>query len=128
MTRYSEAFMSVLHGWLSVRKTKTISAEIFDLPRTEPLRIVRFLITPGAGKQSSTVLPVSGTLKELIEEIGTRLHTKVATALTATRELRIYGQNEVIVIKPAASRHWMEICALEDADAVVSESFRGRRE
>jgi len=127
MTRYSNAFMSVLQGWLSVRGEKTVQAEIYDLPDVASLRIIRFVITRGPRKSASLRVPVAGTLKDLIEEIGSRLNKKIATALTATRELRVYGKDEVFIIKPAATRHWMEICALEDADAVVSESFRGRK-
>jgi len=53
------------------------------------------------------------------------LKVKIATALSAERELRVYGRDEVVIIKPAARRHWMGVAALEDADAVVAESFSG---
>jgi hypothetical protein len=41
------------------------------------------------------------------------------------RELRIHGRHEVVIIKPSARRYWMGVAALEDADAVVAESFSG---
>jgi hypothetical protein len=45
--------------------------------------------------------------------------------LVGERELRVHGANEVVIIKPAARRFWMRIAALEDADAVIAESFAG---
>jgi hypothetical protein len=55
------------------------------------------------------------------------LKVKIATALSAERELRVHGRDEVVIIKPAARRYWMGIAALEDADAVVAESLSGGR-
>jgi hypothetical protein len=75
------------------------------------------------------VLDPGGDLHQLLQRIGTRLNVKIATALTAVRELRIHGRNEVVVIKPSARRYWMGVSALEDADAVVAETFtRAARE
>jgi hypothetical protein len=64
-----------------------------------------------------------GDLRDVLARIGKRMKVKIATALSTERELRIHGRNEVVIIKPAARRYWMGISALEDADAVVTESF-----
>jgi hypothetical protein len=125
MVRYSTAFMSVIGGWLSARNTRKIRAEIFNLSANDPLRVVRFVIEDGRSPSSFKIVQPEGELSEVLDRIGKRLHVKLATALTGARELRIHGPNEIIIIKPAASRYWMGICGLEDADAVVTESFEG---
>jgi hypothetical protein len=125
MVRYSMAFMSVIGGWLSARNKRKIRAEILNLSQNDPLRVVRFVIEDGRGPSTFKVVQPEGELSEILDRIGKRLHVKLATALTGARELRIHGPNEVIIIKPAASRYWMGICGLEDADAVVTESFEG---
>jgi hypothetical protein len=125
MVRYSMAFMSVIGGWLSARNKRKIRAEILNLSQNDPLRVVRFVIEDGHGPSTFKVMQPEGELSEVLDRIGKRLHVKLATALTGARELRIHGPNEVIIIKPAASRYWMGICGLEDADAVVTESFEG---
>ncbi len=122
---YAEVFLFVISGWLSARKKRHMRAEIFDLPRNETLRIVRFVLEDGTGKPTVEVVKPEGELNDILARIGKRLKVKLATALSGERELRIHGRNEVVIIKPAARRYWMGIAALEDADAVVAESFTG---
>jgi len=122
---YARTFLSVMDGWFSARKKRHMRAEIIDLPRGAALRVVRFVIEDGSGRASVSIVPPEGELRDVLARIGKRLKVKIATALSAERELRVHGRNEVVIIKPAARRHWMAIAALEDADAVVAESFSG---
>ncbi len=124
---YATTFMSVISGWLTARKKKRIRAEIFDLPQQDALRVVRFVLEDGHGDATVQVVQPEGNLSEILGRIGKRLNIKIATALSGEREIRIHGRYEVVVIKPAARRYWMGVSALEDADAVVAESFIGGR-
>lgn len=125
IARYAEVFLSVISGWLSARNKRHMRAEIFDLPRGAALRVVRFVLEDGPGDTSVEVVTPAGELNDVLARIGKRLKVKLATALSGERELRIHGRNEVVIIKPAAQRYWMGVAALEDADAVVAESFTG---
>ncbi len=125
IARYAEVFLSVISGWLSARNKRHMRAEIFDLPRGAALRLVRFVLEDGPGDASVEVVTPEGELNDVLARIGKRLKVKLATALSGERELRIPGRNEVVIIKPAAQRYWMGVAALEDADAVVAESFTG---
>jgi hypothetical protein len=122
---YARTFLSVMDGWFSVRKKRHMRAEIVNLSRGAALRIVRFVVEDGPGQGSVSVINPDGELRDVLARIGKRLKVKIATALSAERELRVHGRNEVVIIKPAARRHWMGIAALEDADTVVAESFAG---
>lgn len=122
---YANTFLSVMDAWFSVRKKRHMRAEIIDLPKAAALRVVRFVLEEGPGQSSVTVTNPDGELRDVLARIGKRLKVKIATAVSAERELRVHGRNEVVIIKPAARRHWMGIAALEDADAVVAESFVG---
>ncbi|WP_394143485.1 HsdM family class I SAM-dependent methyltransferase [Burkholderia multivorans] len=122
---YAGTFLSVMDGWFSVRKKRHMRAEIVDLPKEAALRVVRFVLEDGPGQGSVTIINPDGELRDVLARIGKRLKAKIATAVSAERELRVHGRNEVVIIKPAARRHWMGIAALEDADAVVAESFVG---
>lgn len=124
---YAGTFLSVMDGWFSVRKKRHMRAEIVDLPKEAALRVVRFVLEDGPGQGSVSVINPDGELRDVLARIGKRLKVKIATAVSAERELRVHGRNEVVIIKPAARRHWMGIAALEDADAVVAESFVGGR-
>ena len=125
LTPYARTFMSVMDGWFSARKKRHMRAEIFDLPKTAALRVIRFVIVDAPGQADISVVPAQGDLHEVLARIGNRLKIKLATSLSSERELQVHGQNEVFIIKPAARRHWMGVAALEDADAVVAESLSG---
>ncbi|MCK9285013.1 MAG: N-6 DNA methylase [Rhodocyclaceae bacterium] len=122
---YAKTFLSVMEGWFSVRNKRHMRAEVLDLPGSSALRVVRFVLEDGPGDSSVSVVAPQGDLNDVLARLGKRLKVKIATALSAERELRVHGRNEVVIIKPAARRHWMGIAALEDADAVVAESFSG---
>lgn len=125
LSDYASTFMDVIGGWLSARNKRHIRAEILELPQNSTLRVVRFVLNDGSGSGTSQITPVDGGLEDVLARIGKRMNVRIATALSTTRELRIHGRNEVVIIKPAAKRYWMKIVALEDADAVVAESFSG---
>jgi hypothetical protein len=125
VTEYAKTFLSVMNGWFSARKKRYMRAEVIDLPRGATLRVVRFVIEEGAGDPTVSIVTPQGPLADVLAHIGARLKVKIATALSAERELRVHGRDEVVIIKPAARRHWMGVTALEDADAVVEESFSG---
>jgi hypothetical protein len=122
---YAQTFLSVMNGWFSARKKRHMRAEVMDLPRGAPLRVVRFVVEDGQGEGSVSFVNPQGELHDVLTRIGQRLKVKIATALSAERELRVHGRNELVIIKPAARRHWIGIAALEDADTVVAESFLG---
>ena len=123
ITSYAEVFMSVISGWLSARNKRHMRAEVFELPMRDALRVVRFVLEDGPGNATVNVVKPQGELNDILDSIGKRLKVKIATALSGERELRVHGRNEVVIIKPAARRYWMGVSALEDADAVVAESF-----
>ena len=120
---YARGFLSVMDAWLTARKRRHMRAEVLDLPVHAPLRVVRFVLGEGYAPSTAEIVAPDGTVRAVLDRIGRRLNVRLATA--GHRELRIHGRSEVVVIKPAARRHWMGVSALDDADAVVAESFAG---
>ena len=124
---YARTFSAVLDRWLSARRQRSVRAEVFDLRGTEAMRIVRFVLEDGAKVPEIEIVSPDGSLAAVFGRLEDRMKVPLASALTGQRELRVHGRNEVVIIKPAARRHWLESVALEDADAVIAESFAGRR-
>ncbi|WP_235907799.1 N-6 DNA methylase [Siccirubricoccus phaeus] len=122
---YAEAFISGVDAWLQATKKRRMRAEILDVADGAPLRVIRFLLEARQGPPTVEVIPVEGELTDVLDRIGRRLDVRLGSALVGGRELRVHGPNEIVVIKPAARRFWMPAAALEDADAVVAESFAG---
>lgn len=125
MRGYARAFISVIDVWLSARNKKRMCAEIFNLSGHDPLRVVRFVLKDKPGVSEVKIVPPEAPLKELLLQIGERLNVSLSDSLTGERELRMYGPDEVVIIKPAARRHWLDVSGLEDADRVIAESVSG---
>ena len=126
---YARAFVAAIDVWLSAANRHRMRGEVFNLPQSAPLRIVRFVLeerksTPSAAEAPEIVSP-DGSLRQVLDRIGERLDVPLGTRLIGQRALRIYGPDEVVIVKPAARRHWMGVSALEDADAVLVESISG---
>ncbi len=122
---YANAFLAAIDVWLSALNRRHMRAEVFDLPMSAPLRVVRFVLEERPGPSVAKVAQPQGQLRGVLHRIGERLDLQLGTALVGQRALRVYAPNEVVVIKPAARRHWMGVSALEDADAVIAESISG---
>ncbi len=123
LLNYAHVFLKAVEVWLSAANRRHMRAEVFELPERAPLRVVRFVLEECPGYSVAKVISPEGSLKDVLNRIGERMEFPLASHLVGQRELRVHGSNEVVIIKPAARRHWMGVSALEDADSVVVESF-----
>lgn len=123
---YARTFQAAVDVWLAATKRCRMGAEVFDLSPRAPLRVIRFVLEEWSGASVPKPVRPEGDLKGVLDSISQRLDVRLGTSLVGRRELRVYDHNEVVIIKPAARRHWMGVSALEDADAVIVESFTGR--
>ena len=128
VSNYARTFQAAVGVWLSAANQRCMRAEVLKLPVQAPLRVVRFVLEECSNLWEPSELQViepEGDLRDVLDRIGERLTVPLANSIVGQRELRVHGRNEVVVIKPAARRHWMGVSALEDADSVIVESFSG---
>ena len=118
---YSECFNSVLDDFLRIRNERTCIAEIFELPQSALLRVVKFRIVeePACAAKVETV--AHAQLAPLLEQISTQLPDRIGNQIYTRRHMRVYGPSEVYIIKPAQARFWSQSAGLNDADAVLAE-------
>ena len=122
---YADAFLKTIDTWLSATNRRRMRCQIFDFPASAPLRVARFVIEERRGPSVAEVIQPDGSLRDVLRRIGKGLDVQLGASLIGQRTLRVYGPDEVIIVKPAARRHWMEVSALEDADAVIADSVSG---
>ena len=125
LRNYARAFLSTMDAWLSASKRRRMRAEIYDVAHDAPHRVVRFVLENRPGPSVVEVVQPDGPLRAVLARIGERTEVRVAEALVGLRELRVHARDEVSIVKPAARRHWLGVCGLEDADAVVRDGVRG---
>ena len=125
VSEYASVFMSAIYRLQSVRKKNRIRAEVYDLPEGEAVRVVRFVLEPGHRPPTLEMMPSSG-LRELLGQIGDASNVSLAD-LAGPHEVQRYGHEEIVIVKPAALRHWLGVCAMRDAGRAVADSMGGWR-
>lgn len=127
LAAYARAFLSTMDTWLSVSNRRRMRAEIFEVAPDAPLRVIRFVLENTPGPSVVESIHPDGPLSSVLAKIGERTEVRLTNELVGLRELRVHAKDEVSIIKPAARRHWLGVCGLEDADAVVKDSVYGHR-
>lgn len=87
-----------------------------------PLRVIRFF---SGGESQIRRTEVVSDLNDVLSKIGDRIKLPIAERLAAVRELRVYSDDELLVIKPAARRFWTPATGLNDADAALGDGLEG---
>ena len=121
---YARAFLTSMDVWFSALNRRRMCAKIYSLPENATHRVVRFVIEERPCPSVVKVVQPQRSLQFVLAEISTRTRVDVASALVGKSELRVHARDEVSIIKPAALRHWLGVCGLADADAVVRDSVR----
>ena len=117
----------MIDAWLAAGPGWRMRGEVLNLAQSDPLRVVRFVLENRRGPSVVEVSDVSGELSDVLHRIEERLNVRIGESVFGSRELSVYGRDEVVMIKPAARRHWLSVSALEDADKTVEESIAGAR-
>jgi hypothetical protein len=118
---YAKTFINEIAAVLASTGNRAIRAEILGV-RASALNVVRFVLVNGSNGGVEHI-PIDDDLNTVLERIGTRLGTRLGDSLIGDRDVRVYGDNEIIIIKPAQQRHWMRSNAIADAGAVLADSF-----
>jgi hypothetical protein len=118
--RYAAAFLAGANPWLKFGGLVAFSAQIVRVPAAAALRVVRFVRD---GREDVGETLAAEPLRDVLATIGRRLRLSVTEYLTVARELRIYVDDEIFVVKPAAARYWTESAGLADADSCLGDSL-----
>ncbi len=101
--------------------THTVIAEVFDVGNA-PLAVVKFRIVPIAGRHVSVRTVPHQELRNVLESIARELPDRIADRLYSRRNLRIYNDNDIYIVKPAEKRFWSRSAGLNDADYYLSDT------
>lgn len=117
------AFLQVINAWQEALGRRPFAAEVLETRSDAPLRVIRFFVNETAEVR---LVATDSDLNSVLQKIGERMRLPISARITAVRELRVHGDDELLVIKPAARRFWTAACALNDADAALADGLRER--
>ena len=122
---YARVFADEIDSWLQVTRRNRLRAEVYDLPFHEPLRAVRFVLEVGHAPPIVEIVPCNN-LRKFLDQVGGDLSPPLTESTVGHREVQCYGRKEIVIVRPAARRHWMAVRALGDATQAIIDGLRAR--
>jgi hypothetical protein len=121
---YAESLISVIQPFLNTLNERKIVAEIFDTGKA-PLQVIKFsMISASSSKNTVEKIPAQ-ELEPLLKSIAQKLPEQIADRIYTRRNVRIYLENEVYIVKPAKLIYWSRSAGLNDADIILAEHLGG---
>lgn len=136
LERYARQVTRSVNAYLRAQGERHLQALIYtkrlskgNLAAGAPgVTAVRFVMGPGAPGRVPVVYEGNPEdVQELAATLRGRLDTEIAPYLNERRQLRIYGPDDLFILKPSELRYWTATAALNDADLILADHWlRGK--
>ena len=137
LREYAGQVAQTVNAYLRARGNRHLEAVIYkkDLKKYDPaasipgVTAVRFIMAPG-GPESEPIVREGepSELKSLASMLGGRFEADTPPYLNERRQLRLYGQKDLFVLKPTEVRYWTRTAGLNDADTILADHWLRRRD
>lgn len=137
MRDYARQIVSTVDAYLRSRGERHLEAHIYDrtliapnyeglIPGVTAIRLTMSLGAPGAE-------PVvrdgnAADLAVLVRLLRGRFEADVPPYLNERRQLRIYSDDALFILKPSERRYWTQTIGLNDADVILADHWLRRRD
>jgi hypothetical protein len=89
---------------------------------------VRFVMAQGGPTENPVVRDGDPTeIDRLADLLRGRLEIDIPPYLNERRQLRLYGADDLFILKPTESRYWTRTAGLNDADVILADHWLQRR-
>ncbi|WP_375743258.1 SAM-dependent methyltransferase [Corallococcus interemptor] len=136
LQQYAAAVVQVVDDYLRAKGERHLEATIYARPLLAPtwdapsagLTTVRFTMVAGPPTNTPAVILSPGSeLDTLAEHLRGKLAADLPPYLNERRQLRIYLQHDLYIVKPSESRYWSRTAGLNDADIILADHWLGKR-
>lgn len=136
LKKYARQVGKSVDAYLRARGERHLEAFVYtkrvkkgDLAAGVPgVTAVRFVMVAGAPKRDAVVHEGDpADLDALVELLRGRLESDVPPYLNERRQLRIYGSDDLFILKPSEIRYWDATAGLNDADIILGDHWLRRR-
>ncbi len=119
LVAYAEALLSVMNPYLQAIGAE-VRAVIHYVP-SAPLQVVQFTQARLGTSGSVVVVEEAPGIRDALQALSDELQTQVAKHLATRRNLRVYENGTLYVIKHAERRNWTRSAGRMDGDDIVRE-------
>ncbi|KMO22857.1 HsdM family class I SAM-dependent methyltransferase [Methylobacterium indicum] len=133
---YAGQLATVVNAYLRARGERHLEALIYPQSMTATdwaggipgVAAVRFVMAKGAPGSNAVVHDGKAEdLETLAAALRGQFETDIPPYLNERRQLRIYGDKDLYVLKPAEVRYWTCTAGLNDADVILADHWVRRR-
>jgi hypothetical protein len=134
---YAKQVAKTVDAYLRARGERHLEAVVYtkrltkgDLATGVPgITAVRFVMASGGPRRDAVVREGDpADLAALAQLLLGRLETNVPPYLNERRQLRIYGADDLFILKPTEVRYWTATAGLNDADVILADHWLRRRD
>ncbi len=136
LKEYAASVVQAVDAYLRAKGERHLEATIYSRPLmaatwnapSAGLTAVRFTMAAGAPTRPPAVrLSTGAELDMLAERLRGKLAADLPPYLNERRQLRIYLQHNLYVVKPSEARYWTRTAGLNDADVILADHWLGKR-
>lgn len=134
---YARRLVTAVNAYLRARGERHLEAMIYPKAITPAdwaggipgVTAVRFVMAHGAPSSEAIVRDGDAAdLATLAAVLRGRFEADVPPYLNERRQLRIYGEDDLFILKPAEVRYWTQTAGLNDADVILADHWVRRRD
>ena len=137
LREYAGQVAQTVNAYLRARGSRHIEAVIYEKRLTKSdiaagipgVTAVRFVMVPG-GPVSEPVVRTGepADLNTLAFMLRGQFEADVPPYLNERRQLRLYGDEDLFILKPTEFRYWTRTAGLNDADIILGDHWLRRRD
>ncbi len=136
LEKYAGQVTDSINTYLRAQNSRHIEATIYRrrftstslAARVPGVTAVRFVMVaggPGSGPVVQEGEPAD--LDALATTLEGHFEAESPPYLNERRQLRIYGEDDLFILKPTEARYWTRTAGLNDADVILADHWLGRR-
>ncbi|MXW21350.1 MAG: SAM-dependent DNA methyltransferase [Gammaproteobacteria bacterium] len=135
LEQYAAQVAQTINAYLRVRNVRHVEAMVYEKRFSKSnlaagipgITVVRFVMAPGGPGTKPVVREGDLTrLEGLAAMLQGKLNNGIPPYLNERRQLRVYGDEDLLILKPTEVRYWTRTMALDDADMILSDHWLQR--
>lgn len=131
MAGYAREVTQVVNAYLRARGERHLEAVVYPpnarsrglQPGVPGTAAVRFFMASGPPLEQIVHSGGSDDLQNLAVAVRDQVTTWVPPYLHERRQLRVYGENDLVVVKPSEARYWTRVTGLNDGDIILADHW-----